>query len=235
MTKLAPEWVRTTDPVIRSPARYRWTTRPPAIHEGESYLSVRIYNLQEARSKKYEAAQNVKSQSMCMYQGLQLRKKLMLSTRSVQSWTIPIYQSQLENYLICLSVRTQNIPPRNVSRENVRTAEWAEFPRGTSHSDTYVNKKGVKKQGKVWKQVKKSCSVPQLVEALRTSIKDHSNHVFRASYQQRVESSLMEDLPMNHAVAVMDFSENITLQAQDEIERAHWNNKQVTLHPTYLV
>ena len=26
MTKLAPEWVRTNDPVIRSPARYRWTT-----------------------------------------------------------------------------------------------------------------------------------------------------------------------------------------------------------------
>ena len=25
MTKLAPEWVRTSDPVIRSPARYRWT------------------------------------------------------------------------------------------------------------------------------------------------------------------------------------------------------------------
>ena len=28
MMKLAPEWVRTSDPVIRSPARYRWTTAP---------------------------------------------------------------------------------------------------------------------------------------------------------------------------------------------------------------
>ena len=28
MTRLAPEWVRTSDPVIRSPARYRWTTAP---------------------------------------------------------------------------------------------------------------------------------------------------------------------------------------------------------------
>ena len=26
MTKLAPEWVRTSDPVIKSPARYRCTT-----------------------------------------------------------------------------------------------------------------------------------------------------------------------------------------------------------------
>ena len=32
MTKLAPEWVRTIDPVIRSPARYRWTTA--AAREG---------------------------------------------------------------------------------------------------------------------------------------------------------------------------------------------------------
>ena len=28
MTKLSTEWVRTSDPVIRSPARYRWTTAP---------------------------------------------------------------------------------------------------------------------------------------------------------------------------------------------------------------
>ena len=33
MTKLVPKWVRTSDPVIRSPSRYRWTTAP-------SYLSL---------------------------------------------------------------------------------------------------------------------------------------------------------------------------------------------------
>ena len=31
MTKLAPEWVRTSDPVIRSPARYRWTMAPARV------------------------------------------------------------------------------------------------------------------------------------------------------------------------------------------------------------
>ena len=31
MTKLAPEWVRTSYPVIRSPARYRWTTAPAKV------------------------------------------------------------------------------------------------------------------------------------------------------------------------------------------------------------
>ena len=34
MTKLAPEWVRTSDPVIRSPARYRWTTAPATTNNG---------------------------------------------------------------------------------------------------------------------------------------------------------------------------------------------------------
>ena len=33
MTKLAPEWVRTSDPVIRSPVRYRWTTAPALRHD----------------------------------------------------------------------------------------------------------------------------------------------------------------------------------------------------------
>ena len=37
MTKLAPEWVRTSDPVIRSPARYRWTTAP-ARHLWQNHM-----------------------------------------------------------------------------------------------------------------------------------------------------------------------------------------------------
>ena len=34
MTKLAHEWVRTSDPVIRSPACYRWTTAPAWSADG---------------------------------------------------------------------------------------------------------------------------------------------------------------------------------------------------------
>ena len=39
MTKLSPEWVRTSDPVIRSPARYRWTTAPADLIERSAHLS----------------------------------------------------------------------------------------------------------------------------------------------------------------------------------------------------
>ena len=56
MTKLAPEWVRTSDPVIRSPARYRWTTAPaykvqehnlgdPGTLPTESVLVVRMLHM----------------------------------------------------------------------------------------------------------------------------------------------------------------------------------------------
>ena len=43
MTKLAPEWVRTSDPVIRSPARYRWTTAPAYYTLGK-YMITYIVN-----------------------------------------------------------------------------------------------------------------------------------------------------------------------------------------------
>ena len=39
MTKLAPEWVRTSDPVIRSPARYRWTMAPARALSGGTDIS----------------------------------------------------------------------------------------------------------------------------------------------------------------------------------------------------
>ena len=43
MTKLAPEWVRTSDPVIRSPARYRWTTAPASPEEDDIIEVSHIY------------------------------------------------------------------------------------------------------------------------------------------------------------------------------------------------
>ena len=42
MTKLAPEWVRTSDPVIRSPARYRWTTAPAYLIQMTSHVQMQF-------------------------------------------------------------------------------------------------------------------------------------------------------------------------------------------------
>ena len=56
MTKLAPEWVRTSDPVIRNPARYRWTTAPASTIFG---LSSRV------RSKTYIDILKLLDQQKC--------------------------------------------------------------------------------------------------------------------------------------------------------------------------
>ena len=45
MTKLAPEWVRTNDPVIRSPAGYRWATAPAHVFLGWRYSDIITRNI----------------------------------------------------------------------------------------------------------------------------------------------------------------------------------------------
>ena len=47
MTKLPPEWVRTSDPVIRSPARYRWTTAPACSHTSEDVIKSMVPELRK--------------------------------------------------------------------------------------------------------------------------------------------------------------------------------------------
>ena len=42
-------------------------------------------------------------------------------------------------------------------------------------------------------------------------------------------------MTQDQCLAVMDFSENISLTPQDEIESAHWNMTQVTLHSIHVV
>ena len=51
----------------------------------------------------------------------------------------------------------------------------------------------------------------------------------------RWKKNLISDLPIDQCVVVMDFSENLSLEAQNEIESAHWTTKQDTLHPMYIV
>ena len=56
MTKLAPEWVRTSDPVIRSPARYRWTTAPAKRNAWTAEESSEgVYNLPFTASQDPES------------------------------------------------------------------------------------------------------------------------------------------------------------------------------------
>lgn len=111
---------------------------------------------------------------------------------------------------------------------SVRLYQWE------SKEEVFVTKKGEKKTQIRWIQVPKTTTVEDLVDSVTKTLKDHSSHLFRAMYQHKMEQMLADHLPIDHCLVVMDFSENISLQPQDEIESAHWTTKQVTLHPIFI-
>lgn len=45
---------------------------------------------------------------------------------------------------------------------------------------------------------------------------------------------LKENLPLNHVVAQLDFSENYTCTSMEEFQSAYWNQSMVTIHPVVI-
>ena len=102
-------------------------------------------------------------------------------------------------------------------------------------TEHYKDKKGIQKKSTRWIQAEKKLPVEDVVKEISEGMKTFTGHMFRANYQQKVQNSIIEDMPHDQCVVVMDFSENMSLQSQDEIESAHWNIRQVTIHPIYIV
>ncbi|CAG2222935.1 unnamed protein product [Mytilus edulis] len=102
-------------------------------------------------------------------------------------------------------------------------------------TEHYKDKKGIQKKSTRWIQAEKKLPVEDVVKEISEGMKTFTGHMFRANYQQKVQNSIIEDMPHDHCVVVMDFSENMSLQSQDEIESVHWNIRQVTIHPIYIV
>ena len=101
--------------------------------------------------------------------------------------------------------------------------------------ESYEDRKGLKKQVHVWKQVQKSCYVPQLIQEITTTMTTHIGHIFRAYYQYQMQTKMAKELPLDHCMVTMDFAENYSVQMQDEIESAHWTQKQITIRPMFIV
>ena len=74
-----------------------------------------------------------------------------------------------------------------------------------------------------------------VVNAVAQEMKTFTSHMFRSDYHHRVKTEIVENLPIDQCLVVMDLYENFTIQPQDEIESSHWTQKQVTLHPIYIV
>ena len=99
-------------------------------------------------------------------------------------------------------------------------------------SEAYVRKVGnVEKKGsqKVLQQV--NDTVEDLVKELLEELKQYALHLFNAKWQYEQFLLVSENPPKDWVIMCMDFAENFTCAFQDEIESAHWNHAQVTLHP----
>ena len=109
------------------------------------------------------------------------------------------------------------------------------FKQWLKKDEVYVNRKNEKSKVKKWVQMESRCSVNELVGQIAEDMKLHSGHISHADFQHKVLNDLTSSqLPLDHAVAIMDFSENYSLMHQDQIESAYFSQKQITLHPVYL-
>ena len=66
-------------------------------------------------------------------------------------------------------------------------------------------------------------------------MKDFKEHLFRSDYQYQMHSSMKSCLPMDQAIVYVDFAQNYCLAPNDEIQSAHYVQKQVTIHTMFLM
>lgn len=115
------------------------------------------------------------------------------------------------------------------SKETVKYHQWKTI------EEKYKQKNGKTRTVKRWVQVQCVASAEDTVTEIAKDLETFTGHLFRSDYQHKVQKQLMSNIPLDHAVVVMDFSQNISLEQQDEIESAHWTTRQVTLHPIFIV
>jgi hypothetical protein len=58
-----------------------------------------------------------------------------------------------------------------------------------------------------------------------------SMHLFTATWQYQQLGNIKENIPDNWVIMIQDFAENYRTFYQDEIQSAHWQYEQATVHP----
>ena len=75
-------------------------------------------------------------------------------------------------------------------------------------------------------------SITNVVVELSQELEKLAEHLFVASWQQNQFLAIQQDVPESWVVLNMDFAENYSCVAQQEVQSAHWAHNQVTVHPT---
>lgn len=67
---------------------------------------------------------------------------------------------------------------------------------------------------------------------MRKQFEQFKDHVDMIKAQYTAIRNMKKQLLVNQALVQMDFSENYSCQALEEIQSTYWNASMVTLHPT---
>ena len=96
---------------------------------------------------------------------------------------------------------------------------------------TFTEWKRVDESGKIrWKQVQTKVTKAAFVEMFTKDVKEFRAHVDRVKNQYSQMRHRRENLQDGHVLIWMDFAENFTCAALDEVQSAYWTSEQVTLH-----
>ena len=74
-----------------------------------------------------------------------------------------------------------------------------------------------------------------MLDELREEMKNLALHLKTARWQRQQHQLLLANIPAGHALVTVDYAENYLCRHQNEVKSAHWNNKQVGLHPCIVV
>ena len=115
------------------------------------------------------------------------------------------------------------------SSATANTATWQKF----SYVGTGTFSENGKEKKKLVLETLES-PVGEMFAHFKKQLESYPAHQFRAAWQNDQLKSLTENLPLNHVVAVHDYSENYSCKQQDQVQSMYFSQAQASIHVTIL-
>ncbi len=115
------------------------------------------------------------------------------------------------------------------------TARWHEWEQQKESYTDY--KDGKQKEKKIWVQKEYQGTVTNILASFKKEFPKLSMHLAKCKHQYKVMIDTIKNLGPGDVFALMDFSENLKILYQDEIEAVHFRggSKAVTIFPVHII
>ncbi|MES9879799.1 MAG: hypothetical protein ABW185_02860 [Sedimenticola sp.] len=139
--------------------------------------------------------------------------------------------------LRAVNVRVTHVSknPDNLIKENNDNEIRGKLETIKDDEIMYTEWKKVEDKGHMrWKQVQTVQPKSEFIEQFMKDVDAFREHVERVKIQYGQMKKLREDLPDGHVMIWMDFAENFTCTALEEVQSAYWTSDMVTLHTSVI-